>query len=303
MTTTPVLDPEDVSQVIQRYQRRIAEHGATFASLNSGSEAKQAIRHLIHASALRGERPSILEVGCGLGDFYKYLIAQKRNCSYHGYDIVPEYIAECQRVYPQAKFAVRNIFLEGIDGDYDSVVMSQVLNNRYQKSDNLKVMQRALELAFQHTRVSVSVDMLSTYVDFRNPDLFYYSPEEIFRIAKAIAPRVVIRHDYRAFEFCVQLFHPGSRGLRAVKTHLLCLTVDTDPDGLSGKVTNRQALELGGAGAFAGSAGRTRRLRQVRPRAHHLVHSGGRSTGKHSGKPGIPARDLRQFLDKSESGW
>jgi len=54
--------------------------------------------------------------------------------------------------------------------------------------------------------------MLSTYVDFRNPDLFYYPPEEIFRMAKAIAPRVVIRHDYRAFEFCVQLFHPEVEG-------------------------------------------------------------------------------------------
>jgi tRNA G46 methylase TrmB len=210
--TTPVLDPEDASQVIRRYQQRIAEHGPTFASLNSGSEEKQAIRQWVHASALRGERPSILEIGCGLGDFYKYLTGQKRDCSYHGYDIVPEYVAECRRVYPQAKFETRNIFLDGIDGSYDTVVMSQVLNNRYQKSDNLQVMQRALELAFQHTRVSVSVDMLSSYVDFRNPDLFYYSPEDIFRMAKAIAPRVLIRHDYRAFEFCVQLFHQEAEG-------------------------------------------------------------------------------------------
>ena len=28
--------------------------------------------------------------------------------------------------------------------------------------------------------------------------------------------------------------------------HLLCLTVDTDPDGLSGRVTNRQALSFAG---------------------------------------------------------
>jgi SAM-dependent methyltransferase len=210
--TIRVLDPEDVSLVIQRYQRRIAEHGPTFASLNSGSELKQAIRQGVHASALRGERPSILEVGCGLGDFYKYLSGQRRDCSYHGYDIVPEYVAECRRVYPQAKFEVRNIFVDGIEGIYDTVVMSQVLNNRYQKSDNMQVMRRALELAFQHTRVSVSVDMLSSYVDFRNPDLFYYAPEEIFRMAKAIAPRALIRHDYRAFEFCVQLFHQEAEG-------------------------------------------------------------------------------------------
>ena len=210
--TTPVLDPEDVNRVILRYQQRIAEHGATFASLNSGSAEKQAIRQWVHASALRGARPSILEVGCGLGDFYSYLTAQKRDCSYHGYDIVPEYIAQCKRAYPEARFEVRNIFEDGIVGTYDTVVMSQVLNNRYQKSDNMQVMQRALELAFQHTHVSVSIDMLSTYVDFRNPDLFYYSPEEIFRMAKAVAPRVAIRHDYRAFEFCVQLFHQEAEG-------------------------------------------------------------------------------------------
>ena len=107
---------------------------------------------------------------------------------------------------------MRNIFVDGIEGTYDTVVMSQVLNNRYQKSDNLQVMKRALELAFKQTRISVSVDMLSTYVDFRNPDLFYYPPEEIFTIAKAIAPRVSLRHDYRAFEFCLQLFHMEAEG-------------------------------------------------------------------------------------------
>lgn len=210
--TKPVLDPNDVSRVVRRYQQRIAEHGPTFASLNSGSEAKQAMRHGIHSSALRSAEPSVLEIGCGLADFYKYLLEHQRDCSYHGYDIVPEYIEQCRGIYPRATFALRNIFIEGIEGTYDSIVMSQVLNNHYQKSDNMQVMQRALELAFQHTRVSVSVDMLSAYVDFRNPDLFYYSPEEIFRIGKAISPRVLLRHDYRAFEFCIQLFHEGVEG-------------------------------------------------------------------------------------------
>jgi SAM-dependent methyltransferase len=207
-----VLHPDDVSQVVRRYQERIAKHGATFASLNSGDEQKQELRHRVLASALRGDSPSILEVGCGLADFYSHLLRNHQSCSYRGYDIVPEYIAECRRNYPQADFDLRNVFVEGIEGTYDTIIMSQVLNNRYAKSDNMQVMQRALNLAFQHTRVSVAVDMLSTYVEFRNPDLFYYSPEEIFRMAKAIAPRVVIRHDYRAFEFCVHLYHGDVEG-------------------------------------------------------------------------------------------
>jgi len=210
--TQPVLHPDDVSYVLSRYQQRIAEHGPTFASLNSGNEQKQALRHGVLASALRGPNPSILEVGCGLADFYKFLLDHKHDCSYHGYDIVPEYIAECRQILPEAQVALRNIFMEGIDGTYDTIVMSQVLNNRYQRSDNMQVMRRALELSFAHSRVSVAIDMLSTYVDFRNPDLFYYAPEEIFRIAKEMAPRVVLRHDYRAFEFCIQLYHADVEG-------------------------------------------------------------------------------------------
>jgi len=210
--TRPVLDPEDATYVVERYQKRIAEHGATFASLNSGSEAKQDIRHQVHSSSLRGVRPSILEIGCGLGDFYRYLLQHLADCSYYGYDIVPEYVEECRRLYPEATFEKRNVFLDGIDGTYDAIVMSQVLNNRYRKSDNMQVMRRALELAFEHTRVSVSVDMISSYVDFQNPDLFYYSPEEVFRMAKSIASRVLLRHDHRGFEFCIQLFHDGVEG-------------------------------------------------------------------------------------------
>lgn len=210
--TQPVLHPDDASYVLRRYQQRIAEHGPTFASLNSGNEQKQALRHEVLASALRGPKPSILEVGCGLADFYKYLLNHKQDCSYRGYDIVPEYVAECRRTHPEAEFVLRNIFAEGIDGTYDTIVMSQVLNNRYHNSDNMQVMRRALELSFAHTRVSVAIDMLSTYVDFRNPDLFYYSPEEIFRMAKEITPRVVLLHDYRAFEFCIQLYHADVEG-------------------------------------------------------------------------------------------
>jgi hypothetical protein len=48
---------------------------------------------------------------------------------------------------------------------------------------------------------------MSAHVDFQDPNVFYYSPEEIFHFAKTIARRVILRHDYRPFEFCIQLFH------------------------------------------------------------------------------------------------
>jgi SAM-dependent methyltransferase len=209
MTSDPesVLDPEDAMRVVQRFQERIARYGVTFESLNSGSLEKQKIRHKIHARALITPDPSVLDIGCGLGDFYSCLKENSQDCEYTGYDIVPEYIAECRKRYPKGKFAVHNIFSEGIDGMWDTIVMSQVLNNRYKRSDNTEVMKKTISLAFSHTRISVSIDMMSTYVDYQDPNLFYYSPEEIFHFAKTVAHRVILRHDYRPFEFCIQLFH------------------------------------------------------------------------------------------------
>jgi hypothetical protein len=48
--------------------------------------------------------------------------------------------------------------------------------------------------------------MLSTYVDYQEQHLYYYHPEQIFSMAKAISSRVLLRHDFAPFEFCIQLY-------------------------------------------------------------------------------------------------
>jgi len=208
-----LLHPDDMETVIGRYQRRIAEHGPTFQSQASGTIDTQRARQEMHASAVVGHRPRVLDIGCGVGSFYEHLQAQRPDCDYTGYDIVPEYVDSCRRRYPAAAFLLRNALADGIEGIFDCVVMSQVLNNRYRKSDNTEIMQEAIGLALSHARRSVSVDMMSSFVDYENPDLFYYHPADILNFAKSLTPWVVLRHDYLPFEFCIQLFHapPGSR--------------------------------------------------------------------------------------------
>jgi SAM-dependent methyltransferase len=208
----PVLDSSDAERVIRGYRERIAQHGPTLASLNSGDEEKQRLRHQVHASALVGDDPSILDIGCGLASFYASLQAQGKRCRYTGFDIVPEYIEFCRVQFPGGRFELRNVFEEGIDAVYDSVIMSQAFNNRYTGSDNVEVVKAALRLAYDNTLVSVSLDMLSDYAEMKRDTLFYYSPQEMFGFARTLAPRVILRHDYRSSEFCIQLFHESAPG-------------------------------------------------------------------------------------------
>jgi len=202
-----ILNEQDIECVRRYYRAGIARFGATFESLYSGSQQKSEVRSRIHASAILRQPAAILDVGCGVGFFYEFLRRHKYKVDYVGYDIMPEYIDVCRKTYPDANFMLRNIFDEGFDAVYDTVVMSQVFNHRYAESDNVAVVKRAIALAFENSRVSVSVDMLSKYVDYENDILFYFSPEEMLAFAKRLTNRVVLRHDYRRFEFTIQLIH------------------------------------------------------------------------------------------------
>ena len=206
------LDKDDLNYVMERYKKRIREHGVTFDSMKSGSDEKQLIRHKVHASSLLTSTPSILDIGCGLGEFYRYLTNNKIAGNYNGYDIMEEYIEFCKENYANCNFEVRNVLENDIDGMYDNIVLSQVLNNKYHKSDNMEVMQQMIATCFEHANVAVSIDMMSDYVDFRSEELFYYSPEKLFLFAKSLTKRVILRHDYRPFEFCIQLYKMDAPG-------------------------------------------------------------------------------------------
>ncbi len=204
-TPTPALDPRDANAVIERYRRRIEQCGPTPASLNSGSVEAQRRRHAVHAAALPSKDVTVLDVGCGVGMFYEFLRQHGFAGAYTGYDIVPQYVERCRQRFPQARFELRNVVAEGIDGTYDAIVFSQVFNNRYQYSDNMQVVEHVLRTAVAHARYSVSIDFLSTRVDYREAHLFYYDPAALLRLGLSLAPRVVLRHDYRPHEFCLQL--------------------------------------------------------------------------------------------------
>jgi SAM-dependent methyltransferase len=197
---------EDAGSIRRWYQDRIKVYGTTFESLSAGPLERERIRHGVHASALTGPEPQILDIGCGIGRFYRFLKESARTCHYTGYDIVPEYVVHCRALYPEIRVIERNILEQAIEGEFDTIVASQVFNHRYSQGRNLEVLERLLRDAFGVCRSSVSIDMLSTYVDYEEGHLYYYRPEQVFAMAKGIARRVLLRHDFAPFEFCIQLY-------------------------------------------------------------------------------------------------
>lgn len=202
------LSEEEKASVVARYMERYAKHGIHVDALKSGGAAKQLIRHTVHASMFNLKDKHILDVGCGIGMFYEYLKSLPTQiASYTGLDIVEPFLEYDRAQYPEARFDKVDIFLDPLDAyTPDVVFMSQVFNNKYHGADNEEIAKEAIRRFFSIAQVGIAIDFMTSYVDYNEAGLHYFSPETMFTFAKTLTRTVALRHDYGPFEFTLFLY-------------------------------------------------------------------------------------------------
>src|SRR3989304_5121800 len=173
------LSEEEKASVVARYMERYAKHGIHVDALKSGGAAKQLIRHTVHASMFNLKDKHILDVGCGIGMFYEYLKSLPTQiASYTGLDIVEPFLEYDRAQYPEARFDKVDIFLDPLDAyTPDVVFMSQVFNNKYHGADNEEIAKEAIRRFFSIAQVGIAIDFMTSYVDYNEAGLHYFSPE------------------------------------------------------------------------------------------------------------------------------
>ncbi|MBD0370359.1 MAG: class I SAM-dependent methyltransferase [Pyrinomonadaceae bacterium] len=206
------MQASDKKRIIERYDERFRQYADDIRTLASGTEERRQLRFDVLAEVGICSGSSVLDLGCGFGDFYAYLKRRGLDCSYTGYDINPTLIDVARGKYPEANFEVRDIQSEDFTA-FDFIVSSSAFNLRLASQDNYAFIEEILKLCYAHSKRGVAVDLLTSYVDFESPEAFHYSPEQVFSIAKRITKRVALRHDYPLYEFCVYLY-PDFQGWR-----------------------------------------------------------------------------------------
>jgi SAM-dependent methyltransferase len=200
------MNEKDKDTIAGRYRERLKERGPGIEALASGTTDRRDIRFGVLNSAGDMQGARVLDVGCGLADFYAWLRERGIRVDYTGYDITPELVELSLKRFPEASFEVHDIQTQGIQGRFDFIVSSQTFNNRLSYDDNFEVMKDVLRICHAASDHAVVVDMMTTYVDFQEPRLYYYQPEDVFRYAKSLTKRVTLRHDYPAYEFAIFLY-------------------------------------------------------------------------------------------------
>ena len=195
-------------KIASHYRALLREHGdsAESAQYSSRETQERRFKYLIQIGSLDGAR--VLDFGCGTAHLATYLSQCGIRAKYTGVDVVEEFLEVAGAKHPGHRFGR---FEEFSDERFDFVFVSGVFNNK--RRGNRKFYQDSLIKLYQRCDRGLAFNMMSFYVDYRDPELFYENPERTFSFVKHnLTPFAVLRHDYAVkpetvpFEFIIYAY-------------------------------------------------------------------------------------------------
>jgi SAM-dependent methyltransferase len=187
-------------------------------SLRLHGDRPEAVRwtppgQIIHYKCMLDIAPSIqgstiLDFGCGKGDFYGFLRQNNIQVSYTGVDLNPGLIDLAKQKYPGIPFSVFDITTDSLpdtfpdifNAPFDYIFLCGVFNLKVQGLDEL--IQMALKRLFDHCRIGLAFNGLSAHNHHKSHELHYVYPEEILRfVIGELTPFVSLRQDRLYHDF------------------------------------------------------------------------------------------------------
>ncbi len=207
------MNEDDVKSTIKVYGGLLNSHGADSSmGLGWSSSATQKVRFKVLAEIAPLEGCSLLDLGCGVGDLYGYLVRQGLKIDYCGVDVCPKMIEAACGKYPGTEFLEGDLEQAVLGRRFDYVLISGTFN--WTISDNRGLALRGLKKAWAVCNKGVASNFLSTRDPYKVDYLYYFSPQEMKEYAENVAPRVEMRHDYKLYDFTLYLYRDTRRGTR-----------------------------------------------------------------------------------------
>ncbi len=198
------LDPNIQQKLIENYRSHFIRYGDSPEACQWSSEGQRfRFSQLTQIAPLDGH--SILDVGCGLGHLYPFLLTKFGTVSYTGVDIVPEMIAHAASKYPRARFLSRDLVVEPLSEKFDYVLMSGLFNNTIPHATTY--LKEIISTGFSYCNLGLAFNFTSSHVNFPDPDMAYHEPAEVLDYCiRNVARRVTMHHHYENCDVAVFVY-------------------------------------------------------------------------------------------------
>lgn len=201
-----------LTEVERLYTDGLQRHGASPLSVGWRDASTQRLRFAKLAQLLpaRPEQPiSVNDLGCGYGALLPFLdeLDGVQVATYYGYDISEPMLERARQATDR-----RAVLVHGAEPTHvaDYSFASGPFNVKGASTDaawQAYVQECVLSLA-QASRVGFAFNLLTTFVDFKQENLFYANPCELFEFCKReITPYVTLVHDYPLYEWTMLVRH------------------------------------------------------------------------------------------------
>jgi SAM-dependent methyltransferase len=192
----------DSKRAVSFFTNLLHEHTSGPEALNWGSRHSQELRFQILAEIGISKGASLLDVGCGLGDFHAWQKNQGLELKYFGVDITPAMVAAAQKRFADAHFQVADL-LEKQVGVFDYVIASGIFYLR--QNDPQRYLENVVEKLFKNCRVGIAFNSLSNWSHRQDSGEFYADPLRTVDFCRSLSPFVTLRHDYHLGDFTIYI--------------------------------------------------------------------------------------------------
>ncbi len=193
---------KDKQRLLNYYNDSLKEYGEGAQSVHWLNQNTQKIRFEILSKVANLNNKSILDVGCGLGDYYKFLISKNINVDYTGIDIVPKFIEKAHKFFPSLKFQVKDV--SDLDKNYDYILASGAFSFRVEDSKNYYF--SLIRKMFEHARYGIAFNMLNSTIHNTDETYFAYNIDEVLVYCKTMTDNVQVVSNYLPQDFTVYMY-------------------------------------------------------------------------------------------------
>lgn len=146
---------------------------------------------------------TLLDVGCGFGDFLAFLHARGVRPRYTGIDLCEPMVQRCRERFPGEAFLVQDVLEHAPAGQYDYVVASGIFGLDAQGTRER--IRPTLQRLFAWSRVGAAVNFLSRRANALAEGRVYVEPGEMLAEGLALTPAVRLDHSYLPNDFTLHL--------------------------------------------------------------------------------------------------
>ena len=199
----------------KKYSAKFRQYGPTPEGVDWGKNRQNTELRLKKMSELIGQpvsgKPSILDVGCGYGAFYKYLQDNVTgNFQYTGIDLCGDMIKSAKQQYLGGVWLTDDFISHDFGSKkFDYIICNGIFTQKFTTStlEMTEYLKLVIDKFNKLSRRGFVFNVMSSHVNFQVDNLYYFSPTDMLSyLLINVSKNVRLDHAYGLYEYCCYVY-------------------------------------------------------------------------------------------------